>query len=173
MLTRQQWWQHPSWCVTCFRKTSNSGDARCINCLFCVWVAFFQRHAHPQWHPGWLQSTSASGNISQTASNVKDQVLVFISKERKDAQTSLIRKSDSLKSFYLFRFSQKKIFFNLFVLYWTTVDCHPAYLTHMQSTSWETLDWKIHKLESRLLGEISITSDMQMTPPLWQKVKRN
>ena len=34
------------------------------------------------------------------------------------------------------------------------------------------LDWKKHKLESRLLGEISITSDMQMTPPLWQKVKR-
>ena len=42
----------------------------------------------------------------------------------------------------------------------------------MQSTSRETLDWKKHKLESRLRGEISITSDMQMTPPLWQKVKR-
>src|SRR5574337_483624 len=53
------------------------------------------------------------------------------------------------------------------------VYCHPAYLTYMQSTSWETLGWKKHKLESRLLGEISITSDMQMTPPLWQKVKRN
>ena len=39
--------------------------------------------------------------------------------------------------------------------------------------SWETLDWKKHKLESRLPGEISITSDMQMTPHLWQKVKRN
>ena len=37
----------------------------------------------------------------------------------------------------------------------------------------ETLGWKKHKLESRLLGEISITSDMQMTSPLWQKVKRN
>ena len=37
----------------------------------------------------------------------------------------------------------------------------------------ETLGWKKHKLESRLPGEISITSDMQMTPPLWQKVKRN
>ena len=35
------------------------------------------------------------------------------------------------------------------------------------------LDWMKHKLESRLLGEISITSDMKMTPPLWQKVKRN
>ena len=43
----------------------------------------------------------------------------------------------------------------------------------MQSTSWETLDWKKHKLESRLPGVISITSDMQMTPPSWQKVKRN
>ena len=41
----------------------------------------------------------------------------------------------------------------------------------MQSTSWETLGWKKHKLESRLPGEISITSDMQMTPPLWQKVR--
>ena len=38
---------------------------------------------------------------------------------------------------------------------------HPAYLTSMQSTSWETLGWMKHKLESRLLGEISITSDMQ------------
>ena len=53
------------------------------------------------------------------------------------------------------------------------VYCHPVYLTSMQSTSWETLDWKKHKLESRLPGEISITSDMQITPPLWQKVKRN
>ena len=53
------------------------------------------------------------------------------------------------------------------------VYCHPTYLTSMQSTSWERLDWKKHKLESRLPGEISITLDMQMTPPLWQKVKRN
>ena len=40
------------------------------------------------------------------------------------------------------------------------VYCHPAYLTSMQSTSWETLGWKKHKLESRLLGEISITTDV-------------
>ena len=46
------------------------------------------------------------------------------------------------------------------------VYCHPAYLTYMQSTSWEMLDWMKHKLESRLLGEILITSDMQMTPLL-------
>ena len=51
--------------------------------------------------------------------------------------------------------------------------CHAAYLTSMQSTSCEMLDWVKHKLESRLPGEISITLDMQMTPPLWQKVKRN
>ena len=48
--------------------------------------------------------------------------------------------------------------------------CHPAYLTSMQSKSCEMLDWMRHKLESRFPGEISITSDMQMTPPLWQKV---
>ena len=53
------------------------------------------------------------------------------------------------------------------------VYCHPAYLTYMQITSCEMLDWMKHKLESRLLGEISITSDMQMTPPFWQKVKKN
>ena len=51
--------------------------------------------------------------------------------------------------------------------YFKAVFCHPAYLTSMQSTSWETLGWMKHKLESRLLGEISKTSDMQMTPPLW------
>ena len=53
------------------------------------------------------------------------------------------------------------------------VYCHPAYLTYMQSTSSEMPDWMKHKLESRLQQEISITSDMQMPPPLWQKAKRN
>ena len=48
---------------------------------------------------------------------------------------------------------------------------HPAYLPYMQSTSCEILGWMKHKLESRFLGEISITSGMQMTPPLWQKAK--
>ena len=57
--------------------------------------------------------------------------------------------------------------------YIKAVYCHPAYLTSMHSTSCEMLGWMKHKLESRLLGEISITSDMQMIPPLWQKVKRN
>jgi len=53
------------------------------------------------------------------------------------------------------------------------VYCYPAYLTYMQSTSFEILGWMKHKLESRLLGEIPTTSDMQITPPLRQKAKRN
>ena len=53
--------------------------------------------------------------------------------------------------------------------YIKAVYCHLAYLIYMQSTSWEMLGWIKHKLESRLLGEISITSDIQMIPPLWQK----
>ena len=57
--------------------------------------------------------------------------------------------------------------------YMKAVYCHPAGLTSMQSTSWETLCWKKHKLESRLPGEISIISFMQMISPLWHKVKRN
>ena len=50
---------------------------------------------------------------------------------------------------------------------------HPSYLTYMPCTSYEIPGWVMHKLESGLLGEISITSDMQMTPPFWQKAKRN
>ena len=57
--------------------------------------------------------------------------------------------------------------------YVKAVYCHPAYLTYMQDTSCEMPGWMKYKLESRLLGEISVTSDMQMTPPLWQKMKRN
>ena len=57
--------------------------------------------------------------------------------------------------------------------YVKAVYCHPVYLTYMQSTSCEMPGWMKHKVESRLPGEISITSDMQITPSLWQKVKRN
>ena len=57
--------------------------------------------------------------------------------------------------------------------YIKAVYSHPAYLTYMQSTSCEMPGWMKHKLESRLQREISITSDMQMTPPLWRKAKRN
>ena len=56
--------------------------------------------------------------------------------------------------------------------YIKAVYCHSAYLLYMQSTSWKMLGWMKLKLESRLPGEISITSDMQMTPPLQQKAKR-
>ena len=56
--------------------------------------------------------------------------------------------------------------------YIKAIYCHSAYLTSMQSTSWEILGWMKYKLESRLQGEISIISDMQMTPPLWQRVKK-
>ena len=57
--------------------------------------------------------------------------------------------------------------------YVKAVYCHPAYLPSIQSTSCEMPDWMKHKLESRLLGEIAITSDMQITPLLWQKSKKN
>ena len=57
--------------------------------------------------------------------------------------------------------------------YVKAVYCHPAYLTYMQSTSCDMPSWMKHKLESRLPGEIPITSDMQMTPLLRQKVEKN
>ena len=57
--------------------------------------------------------------------------------------------------------------------YVKTEYCNPAYLMSMQSTSYEMLGWRKHKLESSLLGEISIISVTQMIPPLWQKVKSN
>ena len=57
--------------------------------------------------------------------------------------------------------------------YIKAVYCHSAYLTYKQSISCKMPGWMKHKLESRLLGEISITSDMQMTPSLWQKVNKN
>ena len=57
--------------------------------------------------------------------------------------------------------------------YVKAVYCHPAYSTSTQSTSCEILGWMKRKVESRLLGEISITSDTQMTPLLQQKAKKN
>ena len=57
--------------------------------------------------------------------------------------------------------------------YIQAVYCNPAYLNYMQNMSWEMLGWMKHKLGSRLLGEVSIASEMQMTPPLWQKAKKN
>ena len=57
--------------------------------------------------------------------------------------------------------------------YIKAVYCYPAYLIYLQSSSCKMLGWMKHKLESRLLGELSITSYMQMTPPIWQTVKKN
>ena len=57
--------------------------------------------------------------------------------------------------------------------YAKAVYCHLIYLTYIQNTSCEMPGWMKHKLESILLGEISITLDMQMTPPLWQKARKN
>ena len=57
--------------------------------------------------------------------------------------------------------------------YVKAVYCHPAYLNSMQSTSFEMPGWMKYKLESRLPGQISLTSDMQMTPHLQQKGKKN
>ena len=57
--------------------------------------------------------------------------------------------------------------------YVKVIYCHPAYLTYLQSISWKMLGWMKHKLEGRLSGEISITLDMQMTPPLGQKAKKS
>ena len=57
--------------------------------------------------------------------------------------------------------------------YIKAVYCHHDYLTYMQSTSCEMMGWMRHKLESRLPGGISITSDLQMTTSLWQKAKKH
>ena len=57
--------------------------------------------------------------------------------------------------------------------YIKTVYCHPAYLTYIQSITCKMPGWMKHKLESKFPRETSITSDMQMISPLWQKVKRN
>ena len=57
--------------------------------------------------------------------------------------------------------------------YSKAVYCHPAYLNYAQSTSCKMPEWTKHKLKSKLPGKILTTSDMQMTPPLWQKTKKN
>jgi len=57
--------------------------------------------------------------------------------------------------------------------YIKAVYCHRAYLTYMQGTSCEMPGLMKHKLETKLPGEISVTSDMHMTPPLWPKANKN
>ena len=68
-------------------------------------------------------------------------------------------------------YMEQQIGSNLGKEYFNAVYCHPAYLTYMHSTSCEIPGCMKHKLESRLEEEISITSDMQLTSPLWQKMK--
>ena len=68
---------------------------------------------------------------------------------------------------------EQQTVFKLGKEYIKAVYCHPAYLTYIQSVSCEMPGWMKHRMESKLPGEISITSDIQMIPPLWQKVKRN
>ena len=68
---------------------------------------------------------------------------------------------------------EQRTVFKLGKEYTKAIHCKPPYLTYVQSTSCEMLDWMKPKLESRFSGEISIISDMQMTPILWHKVKRN
>ena len=66
---------------------------------------------------------------------------------------------------------EKRTHWKLGKEYIKVIYCHPAYLTYMQSISCKMPGWMKHKLESRLPGKISITSDVQMTPTLWQKVR--
>ena len=59
--------------------------------------------------------------------------------------------------------------------YVKAVYCHPAYLTYMESSSWEMLGWMKHKLQAQAIkiARRNINNlNMQMTPPVWQKVKR-
>ena len=68
---------------------------------------------------------------------------------------------------------EQQTVFRLGKEYIKAVYCQLAYLTYILSTSCEIPGWMKHKLESRLPGAISVTSDMQMTPPLCQKAKKN
>ena len=83
-----------------------------------------------------------------------------------DHLTCLLRNLTQVKKQQLELYMEQRTGSKLGKEYIKAVYCHPAYLTYMQSTSCEMLGWVKHKLESRFLGEISITPDMQMIPPL-------
>ena len=91
----------------------------------------------------------------------------------RDHLTCLLRNMMQVKKQQLEPDIEQQTGYKLGKEYGKAVYCHPAYLTYTQSTSCKMPGWMKHKLESRLSEEISITSDMQMTPPLWQKAKRN
>ena len=68
---------------------------------------------------------------------------------------------------------EKQTGFKLGKEYVKAIHCHPAYLTHMENnTSCKMLSWMNHRLESRLLGEITVTSDTQMIPPFYGRKRR-
>ena len=104
----------------------------------------------------------------------RDQIakVHWITEKARDYQTTLLTAWEicmQVKEQYLEQDMEQWTGFKLGKEYIKTLYCHPAYLTSMQYTSWETLGWKKHKLESRLLREISITSDMQMKPSYGRK----
>ena len=90
-----------------------------------------------------------------------------------DHLTCLLRNFDAVKTQQLEPDIEQLVGSKLGKEYNKAVCCHPAYLTSMQSTSCEMPGWMKHKLESRLPGEIATTSDTQMIPLFWQKVKKN
>ena len=90
-----------------------------------------------------------------------------------DHLTSLLRKCMQVKKQQLKLDMEQQTGSKLGNEYIKAVYCHPAYLTYMQGTPWKTLGWMKHKLESRLPGEIPVTSDKQMIPPKSQKAKRS
>ena len=88
-----------------------------------------------------------------------------------DHLTCLLRNLYAGQKQQLELYMEQQTRFKLGKEYTKAVYCHPAYLTSMQNISCEIPGWMKHKLESRLPGEISITSHRQMMPPLWQKAK--
>ena len=88
-----------------------------------------------------------------------------------DHLTCLLRNLYAGQKQQLELYMEQQTRFKLGKEYTKAVYCHPAYLTSMQNISCEIPGWMKHKLESRLPGEISVTSDTQMTPPLGQKAK--
>ena len=92
--------------------------------------------------------------------------------KRWEYQTTLLAFCEScmqIKKQQLVRDMEQQTGSKLGKAYVKAIYCHPAYLTYMQTTSCKMLGWMKHKLKSRLLGKISITSDMQMTPPYGRK----
>ena len=130
---------------------------------------------------GSLKKQENSRKISTSASDCTKALTVWITTNWKVLQE--MRIPNHLTRLLKTCMQVKKQLLELDMEQWTvsksgkeyvkTVHCYPVYLTFMQSTSYEMLGWMKYKLESRLLGEMSVTSNMQMAPPLWQKGKRN